>query len=265
MRINQVLERVYDRYPNEYKPYDIYLWCDEVSAMLTQEDRMTYHERTLPVSSVGVVALPAGVTVDYIVEVEYNGTILNRKDITAFGKHTLNIKGFNATVTPIDKVASGEVRVIYQVPFTPIRLPKYRGAADVTKADGRTAIAITGSGFFSNDLINIIQGDNAITVLPVISIDYDAEKDKYILTFAEDLDITTGEVEILRTITDSTVCDAPFDTMYIDYCLAQIQRLQGDMTAYNQCMQMFNSRYSAYLKWLAPRTAQRTTKLRNWW
>ena len=265
MRINQVLERVYDRYPNEYKPYDIYLWCDEVSAMLTQEDRMTYHERTLPVSSDGVVVLPTGVTVDYIVEVEHNGTILERKDITAYGKRTLNIKGLNGTVTPVDKVTSGEVRVIYQVPFSPIRLPKYEGAAEVERADGRTAIAITENVFLPNDLINIIQGENEITDIPVIFIDYDGEKDKYILDIAEDIDITTGEVEILRTITDTTVCDAPFDTMYVDYCLAQIHRLQGDMTAYNQCMQMFNSRYSAYLKWLVPRTAQRETKLRNWW
>ena len=59
--INDVIRFVQRHYPSEYDPVDMYKWCDEVSAMLLVEDRVTYRELVLPVFDDRSVLLPEGI------------------------------------------------------------------------------------------------------------------------------------------------------------------------------------------------------------
>lgn len=43
-----------------------------------------------------------------------------------------------------------------------------------------------------------------------------------------------------------TVCDAPFDSMYIDYVCAQIAFQQNDVDEYNKFISSYNSKFYAY-------------------
>ena len=255
MYINEVIRRVREEFPNEYSLRELYAMCDEVSAMLSQENRPFFRECTLAVSEDGTVVLPAGVKFEYIERIIADGRELNREDVRVFNKKTMNIKPLNAH----------SVTVIYQKPYTPIRLPRYKGTAEIDANNGN--IYVDHHEFIPGDILNIQVGDKTLPELPLVSTSYSVDKEKAVLELSVPLDCDTGESEIIitRTITEDTVCDAPFDRMYIDYIIAEIKYRQGDMTAYNQNMTRFNSRLSAYRSWLAERMPNKHTSFKNWW
>jgi hypothetical protein len=163
------------------------------------------------------------------------------------------------------------VNIIYQSPYEPIRLVKYSGSGEIT--DGK--IHIPDCGFVPDDMI-IIQfkdeTDNVTVTEPiaVYDISYDeTQENKYMLHIPSDVTDnrigTYDNITITRYVTDKTVCQAPFDSMYTDYILAKINLYQRDTATYNQHMSAFNSRLDAYKKWLMSRLPQKRTDLRNWW
>ena len=61
MYINDVVRFVRSIYPSEYDAAEIYIWCNEVSAMLSIEERNVFKSVLLPVLNDGSVMLPEGV------------------------------------------------------------------------------------------------------------------------------------------------------------------------------------------------------------
>ena len=270
MNINNVIRLVDAYYPNEYELAEKYHWCDEVSSMLTIEDRQCYNEKTIPVARDGTILLPYGVSVDYVDKIIYKNKVLKKQDARTFGKRTINIKGVLAGVENIDEGPShGEcVTLVYLVPYEPIRLVKYNGAIEIDKDNNY--IYISNCEFIPGDTLVLKNGDDVISGISLLSIDYSSDKENnYKLTCGGDSlkDIIETEFDgtITRYVTDSTVCDAPFDSMYIDYLLAKINMYQHDMNSYNQHIGAFNSRLASYKKWIAERCAKDEGKLINWW
>ena len=271
MYINDVIKRVNSYYPSEYSLTEMYEWCDEVSSMLAIEDRRVYCEAQCGVSSDGTILLPKGVNIEYIDRVIKGDTVLWRNDARTAGKKYINIKGQSTKVVYNGERASpGEtVTVIYIKPYTPIRLAVYEGIAVINTDE--SSISLPHCDFVVGDIITI-KSDDDITVRDVgifdIRITDDANPFK--LMCSEDAfdvfgDSSDREFKIMRYVTDRTVCDAPFDMMYVDYLLAQINKYQRDTTSYNQFISSFNDRLEAYRKWLAQRMPADDGKLINFW
>lgn len=266
MYINEAIERADNYYPNEYDLTEKYLWCDEVSSMLAIEDRRVYQERRLPVARDGTILLPENVTIEYIDKIIYRDKVLEKQDARTFGRNVINV---NSVISNANEVNEGEyITVIYLVPYEPIRLVKYNGDMHIYTATD--TIKIKSCEFITGDTLVIKTGDVTIANVPLLDIEFDTEGEyMYKLVCGggslSEIEETETTGTIMRYVTDKTVCDAPYDGMYIDYLLAKINMYQRDMTAYNQHITAFNSRLAAYKNWVNEHSAKDEGKIINWW
>ena len=69
-----------------------------------------------------------------------------------------------------------------------------------------------------------------------------------------------------RIVTDRTVCEAPYDEMYIDYICAQICFYQSKHDVYQQFIARYNERMKEYGKFMKENAAVNDrTVFTNWW
>ncbi len=292
MYINEVVRRVRNYYPNEYDLSEHYNWCDEVSAMLLIEDRCSYKSIILPVENNGTFLLPEDVNIEYIENVTAGRVTYKKEDARTMGAERLYVKGARrALCLPVSGVVPPSVRVDYLVPYTPIRLPKYIGTVEFF--DDGSGICLPRCEFITGDTINIDVKDeldriHSYNEIPLMNVYLTDDSFEYCCITADGMlsdvlsDAANGVIPtadnptydnsvfiknttITRCVTDKTVCDPPFDTMYIDYLLAKVNLYQRDISAYNQHMTAFNSRLAAYKKWLISRMPKDDGKLNNWW
>ena len=248
MYIGEVIRRAQDYCPSEYNINEMYLWCDEVSSMLAIEDRNVFIKETLIPDAAGQVLLPPNVKFENIISVSSGGKMLKKEDLR-------NIS--------IDKGCSLPVELIYLKPYIPIRVISYTGEVTVDK-ENLTLIVDTHL-FKTGDIITV-QLEGVSKELLVSDVKFSNEK--YLLTMLDgNLDdfSDSGNAIIERVVTDKTVCDAPYDGMYIDYIIAKICMYQRDFNTYNQFMTSFNSRLNAYKKWITNQLPQAGGRLKNWW
>ena len=242
MYIGDVLERARTYFPSEYTDDEMYDWCDEVSAMLMTEDRNIYAQMSVCPDSDGNILLPDGVGFENVVSVSADGKMFDKSYIG-------NGKAF-----------SGDVKVVYLKPYEPIRHDIYEGFCEVQKNN----LYLFGNPFEKADILKVQTNGKEFTVT-VLDVGFDGKSD-FIVTGDGELDgVTNGEMTIERVVTDWTVCEAPYDSMYIDYILAKIGLYQQNFDMYNTFMAAFNSRLLAYKKWLVNYMPQRKLKFSNWW
>lgn len=248
MYISEAVRRARSYCPSEYELEEMYRWCDEVSSMLAVEDRNVFVRETLTPSKDDNFVLPENVTFENLYSVIYNGKVYGKKDLRTFD---FGMK-INA---PID--------IVYLKPYVPIRQITYRGEIQINNTECK--IFLTENIFKTGDEI-IITSDAVSADGRVIGTDI--KNDVYVLELLSE-NITdfpeVCEAEIKRIITDRTVCDAPYDSMYTDYIIAKICMYQRDFETYNQFITSFNSRLEAYKKWLVNHLPQNEYRLKNWW
>lgn len=273
MFINEVIRLVRNFYPSEYDLAEMLIWCNEVSSMLTIEDRNIFKTVTLPVAEDGTILLPDGISMEYIENIISGGKLLNKKDFREYGHRKLHIS--NEAVLALPNSTSrfpSVITVEYLQPYEPIRLVKYRGTVSFPNSG---EFKIAACEFIPGDIL-IFQLDTdtddplIIDNVPLLNVSYDPDNlDGYICTVPfnsfDGYSDSYDNAVITRQVTDSTVCDAPFDSMYIDYLLAKICYFQRDITSYNQHMTSFNSRLAAYRSWLISRLPKSDGKFMNWW
>lgn len=271
MYIKEVTRLVRNFYPNEYETSELYLWCNEVSAMLLVENKRIYREIILPIASDGSVLLPEGVRMEYIERVITDGRELDREDMRLFGHHIHYIKGTNGFVLPEPVSHADSVRVTYIEPYQPIRLPKYQG--EVTIDTANNTITIYHGEFVVGDFLNITMNKGAanqhkLKEVPIFAVHRSGEQ-TVLETSAAALQGAVSErsdnAVITRIVLDKTVCDAPYDGMYVDYCLAKINLYQRDNDGYSTHMAEFNNKLASYRAWLIERLPQDDGALKNWW
>lgn len=260
MYINDVIRLAKAGYPSEYGEEEMYVWCNEVSAMLAVEDRNVFCERYLSTDMKGTLLLPEGVDIENVSAVYHKGRMLAKEDLRARGRMLYS------------GVRDAIVRVVYMQPYRPIRLTRYRGEAEIDPA--HSLIKTGPCEFIKGDtiIISCLHSGGAPRgqmELPVLSVEYDPENIKgYILHTAEgaiDGEARTEDCLITRIVTEKTVCDAPYDSMYVDYILAKINLYQHNSEEYNRYMTSFNSRLSAYKKWLINHMPPEPGNFKNWW
>ena len=262
MYVNEAVELACNYAPNEYNIKNFYIWIDEVNAMLTMEDKEIYCVIKLPIANDRSILIPQPLNIEHIVSVECDGKAYDKNDICVRDRYTWLIPGRGRIAT-----------VTYQKQYEPIRQTKYKGD-----------VIISGNSFdlpYNTDLFQI--GDSVIFItqdgdkyeLHIMDME-PTEKNRSMYntyTFQQvsahiPTDNTYQGATIARIITDRTVCEAPFDTMYVDYLIAKINLYQHDNDAYSQYMASFNSRLDTYKRWLNSRMPLPPTsdgKFKNLW
>lgn len=248
MYIGEVIRRAQSYCPSEYDKDEMYLWCDEVSSMLSIEDRNVFLKETLVPDSQGRILLPMNVGFENIISVRVGGRELKKEDLRSMG----SIKN-----------CSLPAEITYLKPYSSIRNVEYNGDIVIDKTQSR--IIINENLFRKGDSV-IFTADNITAELQILETGICSEK--YCLYTPQGSldsfsDADKGRLE--RIVTEKTVCDAPYDTMYIDYIIAKICMLQRDFETYNQFMTSFNSRLVAYKRWITNQLPQAGGKLKNWW
>lgn len=268
MYINDVLSQVEQYYPHEYSRLEMYKWCDEVSAMITEEVTNTYKEICLPLDHNNTILLPEDIDIERVYEIRIGNRIIDKQDLRTFGKHkffTKNMLGITVDSRPpgIDHAS-----VVYIAPYERIRALKYMGGINVF-SDG---FYIPYPDFRVGDIVDVSFLDSAGTAtskqrLNIFGREYDINKDMYkYITSPVTLDEGDNEnCKVIRYVTDRTVCDAPYDTMYIDYVMARIAQYQRDTDKQNIYRVDFNSKMLAYKNWLADKKPRDEDKIINWW
>ena len=241
--------------PSEYGMSELYTWCNEVSAMLAAEDRIVIREARVPLARDKTVLLPEGVGTENVIGV-YDGArrlrLLPHRPMRA-------------------ECGAGcdEVTVLYEEPFCPIRLVRYSGA--VTVDPGENRLYIHDCRFKRGDTLTFSADGYTAGGIQLMEVDYDPDDERgYILTVSDGAldEVPEPEYEVCeikREVTDKTVCDAPFDVMYVDYLLAKTAQYQRDPTAYAAYTAAFDSTLAAYRGWLTSRMPHRKNKFRGYW
>ena len=248
MYIGEVIRRAQSYCPSEYDINEMYSWCDEVSSMLAIEDRNLFVKETLFTNIEGTLLLPKGVSFENVCSVMVGGKVLKKEDL-----RNINPGNF----------VNSKAEVVYLKPYEPIRIVNYSGDVTLNKEIG--TIKIRNNDFRIGDSVRVTIEDAAVD-MPILDI---VCEDGYAVLYVPvesigglpDAEIT----HIERIVTDKTVCDAPFDGMYIDYIIAKISMYQRDFQMYNQFMASFNSRLGAYKRWITNQLPQASRALKNWW
>ena len=295
--INEVLRACDTLCPNEYSDNEKYRWCDELSAMLTQEYLKKYNKVTVEAEQDGSYLLPEGVTFEMVDRIIDGAREIDKRDFRSY-----DIKyyygRFGRFVLPVRNRVRGSIDVVYLKKHEPIRnvdindtVQFFRGdepgflvkTTQLQKGDNVTIktdnhtfenIPILETVQTSGPLIELFALDKA-SDRGMADLDEGGEycfaevpKNTFDELFAaEALNVSVGlEADVHRILTDETVCDAPYDRMYIDYVNAQICYYQRDFDTYNQHMNLFNQRLMAYQAWLQQRRVQdKDGKIVNWW
>lgn len=266
MYINDVIDRVEQLKPSEYNVSEMYMWCDEVSSMLTVEDRRCYKSIRLRTAPDGSLLLPENVNIEHVVFIKYGKEIIHKCDLRSCGYGRI----FRPE-TPFKSLPNTLTEVCYLAPYEPIRLVKYKGEITID-ADNDT-IVMSDCEFVPGDTLIIeINGvvSGSVPLLDVDFADNDDTRRSFVLTVGEGsldgLSENHSDTAVVRRIiTETTVCDAPYDSMYVDYIHAKIALYQGDTSDYNQFMASFNSKLSSYKSWLSELMPKVKREFHGWW
>lgn len=270
MYINDVIRQVRNFYPSEYDLMEMYLWCNEVNAMLTVSERVSVQEAVLPVMDDGSVLLPEGVDMEHVTAVFCGGVQLERNVLAEFARPVMHVKGRCGFIINRDnRIRDSSVTVVYEEPYKPIRLIKYKG--EVTLYPTQNKLKMYRCEFIPGDTVIISIGDADINNVQIMHAEADPDDAAaYILHTndgaLDDAAVTHSEKAVIRRyVTDKTICGAPFDTMYVDYILSKICYYQHDSNGYNQHLSSFNDKLDQYRRWLCPRLPKPDGRFRKWW
>lgn len=280
MYINEVIESVDRLLSNEYDLEEKYRWCDELSAMLTQEYRKEYDKVTLKADENGDYLLPENVLFEMIDRIFDGRYMLDKQDFRSDG--VMYLSGINRRIAlPKRYRAKGDIDVIYIRQHEPIRRGEnIISATGNVQKNGLFAPYKEIKGLRAGDTVNIEWAyedddfikDNAVDDVPLLFVT-DVDGEECFLTFPNNTLANaippSGEkykFRLTRIVTDKTICTAPYDSMYIDYLLAKICYYQHDYESYNQHMTLFNSKLKDYQMWLKEREPFGDDgKMKNWW
>ena len=268
MYINEVLRACDTLCPNEYSDDEKYMWCDELSAMITQEHLKKYNRITVEASRDGTYLLPEGVTFEMIDRVIDGAREIDKRDFRSYGIEYYYGR-FGRLVFPVRNRVRGSIDIVYLKKHEPIR----NVIINDTVKFKRNGFYIENPKLIKGDSITVKTEDASFDDVAILAIQHLDEMvcfitvpdDTFDSLFSPEETEKNVQCEIKRIVTDETVCDAPYDRMYVDFVNAQICYYQRDFDTYNQHMNLFNQRLMAYQAWLQQRRVQdRDGRIVNW-
>lgn len=270
MYINEVIRRCDAYCPNEYSLREKYAWCDDLSAMLTQEHDRRYEAVRIKKDLDNTYLLPEGITYEMIDSILYRGRKIKKYDWRSYEIKYLYMPRQRIFIPEGCCGISGDIEVVYIKPHEPIRDTVIEGEITFTK----NGFYYSGGGLKAGDSVNIKTADTEIDNVPIMSAEMQDEYNKF---FAETIEGVTDKLlgggsqkaiqcTIKRIVTEETICPAPYDLMYVDYVMAQVCFYQRDFGTYNRHMANYNQRLAAFDAWVQKRRVQeKDNKIYNWW
>ena len=270
MFINEVIRRCDAYCPNEYSLREKYAWCDDLSAMLTQEHDRRYEAVRVKKDLDNTYLLPEGITYEMIDSILYRGREIKKYDWRSYEIKYLYMPRHQIFIPEGCCGISGDIEVVYIKQHEPIRDTVITGSIEFTKH----GFYFYGNGLRAGDSVNIKDADMSFENVPIFEVTATDEAGKYFADTGDSLSgiHLTGESETIpnctieRIVTEETICSAPYDLMYVDYVMAQVCYYQRDFATYGRHMTNFNQRLAAFDAWLQKRRVQeKDNKIYNWW
>ena len=244
-----------DRFiPNRFTLREKLNWCNELSAMLSQEICKSYDYIECNVEDGLIPSLPDGLNFEMIESVVVNGVAYTKSDLRSFDNSLIMPHGDGT-----------RVRVVYLKKYMPIRSVELEGEYSVSG----DFIGISNPPLKEGDLIKIITKFNEDG-------SPDTESAVYTYVFevtADGIRISdcleeSGSVNMLisRVLTDETLAPMPYDKMYTEYLLSKYALHSGDYDGYRSFSEQFNITLRAYADWHKSRNPLcRTSRFNNYW
>ncbi len=251
MYITKAIETAKILNPDEYTVEEYIMWCNELSCDLF----LNYDKKfkTLTTHSGGEIALPENVTIYMIEKITVDGREIKKTDLYDFANlYTYSVRGRNVL-----KVPSGSVscEVVYQEPYTPIRCID----CDVSVTASGNMFSCEDIGIYAGDTLTV-KTDSSEYEIHVISISDDGYRYS-----GNTLPGGTYNCNIKRLIQEKTVCDAPFDYMYIDFLIAKSCLYSGNSNGYSNHIAAYSAKLAEYASFISRRKGHRTRKFINWY
>ena len=286
MLINEVIDRADRLIDNEYTREEKYHWCDVVSSELLKMYRRSFKRARLHRWRDGMFLLPQDCGFDGIEKLIFMGREIPKQDMRTYGFEPVNVGGGRTYIQYRSyrnkhkdgrlETCSDTIDVVYLASYRPIRRISLEAASlTVPETKGRKSEIIMGRDcpFMNGDVVEVTCGDTKVT-LNIIrrTADFDDES----MTMFFRLECGEGEADALptgesradmrRIVTDRTVCDAPYDELYIDYICAQICFYQRKHDVYLRFIERYNARVKEYASLMrAFAVEEDNTEFANWW
>lgn len=267
MYINEAIERADRLYNNEYSREEKYHWCDVVSGELLSTVIEKMSCVTLRRWSDDTFLMPEDCDFTRIEKFIADNKELVKSDMSTFG--LVPMYGKDGRFFIKAKHKPRELEVVYRAKHMPIRRISL---TDVDVVFGEAGIEMGREcPFITGDSIKVMKdGQELVLHITARKAQFDAETTRltYLLECVIPDGIDEGEtkVNMERIVTDKTVCEAPWDEMYIDYICAQVAFYQQDMDIYQHFISRYNERKEECrnrLKAYAP--SPDNVVFRNWW
>jgi len=265
MYINDVVSEVRRVLPGEYTTEEIYKWCDELSGNLRLNYCKKYCRAEIEPLN-GCYYLPEGVTNECICSVIVNNKEIPKRDMRTYGYYHEYTRDGNVIVNVRDSL-SGKITLNYIKPYKPIRI-----------VDSVTCI--TGIEDFNNlkrfslskpldikvgDVLTLKNGDSEF-VINVLEMYY--ENGLQVIAYSGECIADVGQsvdYHIVRSITETTECEAPYDSMYIDFCTMKIAWYQRNFSVYGYMQKSFSDKLKDFEKYLRRNAcSEEVTKIVNY-
>lgn len=281
MYIMEVIRKADALYPNEFTVEEKIGWIDELNAKLANEYNKKYDAVTLYPAPDGSYLLPEDIGYERIHSIRSGEREIKKEDFTTYNVKFLYISGGRRIIKTEPESEHSELTVIYLKPAEQIRTINIKNAK-IRLDDKNTGFFIDKVLFRGGDIINIKVYDEArqnVTKdmeLNVMSVTMPKEDSTEF--FIECVTNTAGDlgdfaadiaaekpIDIMRVITEKTVCSIPYDDMFIQWLCAKICFWQKDFTSYNQHMTVFNQTLSDYWHHIMERhSANDHTQWKGW-
>jgi hypothetical protein len=275
MLINEVIERADALLENEYTQEEKYHWCDVVGAELMSSCLKRFARAELKHWEDGLALLPEDCIFDRIEKfiVGKNHEELAKEDMRTYGLRFV-VRGYGKHYIGYDGNPP-DITVIYRQSYRPIRRESFK---NVSVEKSGTSLIVPGKQcpFNVGDVISITinKKQHNLSILEKDAVISDSDRGtaafRYSLTFSSEDGFTDKDgkytADIARVVTDTTLCEPPFDEMYIDYICAQIAFYQRKSDVYQQFIARYNTRFTELCKYMREYAAENDyTEFKNWW
>lgn len=282
MYINEVIERADRLLANEYTNEEKYHWCDVIGGELMSEAVKRIKCTELEKWKDGTFLLPEDCDYSRVEKFIADNCEIEKCDMSTFGMKP--IYGSCGRIFLSAKNEFEKINVYYREKYEPIRRISIKDAQltlpEEVSLQTYGAIKMNKDcPFVAGDSVKAVI-DNDEYTLHIIDRNAEFDDDELVYSLICDIsklqpiiaDIEVGTkknpivADIERIVTDKTVCEAPWDEMYIDYICAQICFYQRDSAAYQQFITRYNERFEEYRNWVkAMSAAPDDTVFKNWW
>ena len=265
MYINDVVSEVRRVLPGEYTTEEIYKWCDELSGDLRLNYCKKYCRAEIKPLN-GCYCLPEGVTNECICSVIVNNKEIPKRDMRTYGYYHEYTRDGNVIVNVRDAVPE-KLILNYVQPYKPIRIvDSVTTITGLEASDGMKRFSVAKPVNIKTGDVLVLKNGDSEYVINVLEMYY--ENDLQVIAYSGELILENGQsadYHIVRSVTETTECESPYDSMYVDFCTMKIAWYQRNFSVYGYMQKSFSDKLKDFEKYLRRNAAsEEVTKIVNY-